>query len=180
MEIFAFFLLFFIYLGLRLLFTDYRDNATKDTQLFAEGIELVQKKNYADALDYFQKALDKKPNSAVAYAYRAKCYMANQENDKAMKDLNKALNIDYGLDYAYVDKAKILHQIEDLQQAKIELDKAVWHNNKNAEAFRLRGVIHLALRNAEQARDDLQKAAQLGDENAHYYLTHGGSKQYLM
>jgi hypothetical protein len=56
----------------------------------------------------------------------------------------------------------------------------VWYARDNAEAYRWRGVLRTELGMYDKARLDLEKAVQLGDEHAGYYLLYKGGNRNLI
>ena len=78
MEVLSFFLLFFAYIGLRLLFTDYRDATEKDRKTYAQGVELMKKRQFEEARTYFDEVLAENPQSASGLCHKRQVCLAKR------------------------------------------------------------------------------------------------------
>ncbi|MBC7922029.1 MAG: hypothetical protein H7Z75_13180 [Ferruginibacter sp.] len=171
METILLFLLFIPYVIIRYLLTDHETPTEKDIKHYQEGIGLVRQKKYAEAAGYFDHVLKEKPNCALAYAYRGKCNLKLDNLYSSVFDCTRATSLDDTLAEAYLDKGKALYRLEEYQNAFLEFDKAVWHFKKNPESFRWRALARIRLsQEYDRVESDLQKAIQLGDEDAGHYL----------
>lgn len=176
METIALILLLIPYVIIRYFTEDHDTPADKDRKRFAEGIELVQNKQYEEAHAYFTLLVNRYPKSAVAYLYRGICnyYLSNYYS--ALYDFTHSSSYDNTLWECFLYKGLSHLELEETDQAFLELDKAVWHSrSENANVLRFRGEARYRLKQFDSARMDWEQAAQLGDENAAYYLqTHFG------
>ncbi|WP_026998732.1 tetratricopeptide repeat protein [Eisenibacter elegans] len=171
MEGLSVFLIFGLYIGIRLMLGHHKSPAQRDAKRLGEGVALLAQKQYEDALAYFEKALKQSPNSALAWTCKAQCHLQLQQPFYCLHACTKALDIDYTLRQNYLYKGIALMQIQEHEQALQELDKAVWHyKSTSAEALRYRGLAHYRLGNNDKAELDFKKAIQLHDEDANYYL----------
>ncbi|MBB5283211.1 tetratricopeptide (TPR) repeat protein [Rhabdobacter roseus] len=172
MEISLLVLLFIPYLIIKYLVTDHDTPAEKDTKRFREGIELVAQQQYEEAFRYFDEQVKKYPKSAVAYAWRGKCNLRDENYFSALYDLAQALSYDNTLAAAYLDKGQAHLALREYQDAFREFDKAVWfYRDNNADALRLRGLARLRMKQLSQSERDLRRAVELGDENARHVLS---------
>ena len=88
------------------------DNCTdinKSTVYASIGDYYVQIKDYAKAVDYFQKALDKSPSSAPICMDLGNAYSALEQFDKAQEYYDRALAINPESAEIYFNNAKRLH-----------------------------------------------------------------------
>jgi len=171
MEGLSVFLIFVVYIGIRLLLGHHKDQTFRDTQKFREGIELVERHQYEEAFQYFNEVLAENPKSGVAWAYRCICHYQFENYYQALADATKAINIDYKLRDAYFIRGLCLYELENFQGAAIEFGKTLWHyRDKHPESFRYRALCYYELQNFQKSREDLEKAVRLGDEDANYFL----------
>lgn len=180
MESFIIFLLMLVYVFFRVAFGKLKDKTADDRTRHRQGLELVRQKKYSEAIDYFDKVLQKDKNCALAYAVRGKCRLAQGELFEAIVDCNRAASFDHCLAEAYLDKGIALFRLRQYTESYIEIDKAVWYTRDNAETYRWRGILRTQLGMHDKARQDLEKAVQLGDEHAGYYLLHKGGNRNLI
>ncbi|MDX2301264.1 MAG: tetratricopeptide repeat protein [Microscillaceae bacterium] len=169
METLSLVFIFGLYIGIRLFLGHHKTPAMKDRQKYQEGIALVYQKKYTEALDYFQKVLQKDPKSSIAWAFKSECNLYLDNLYQAIADAEKALNIDYSLSECYFYKGLAFYKLEMIEDALTEFEKAVWHfREKHPETFRYRGLCHVRLGRNEQAEKDFRRAIELGDEEANY------------
>ena len=172
MEICLVVLLFIPYLFVKYYFTDHETKAEKDLARFAEGIWLMSENRFEEAFRYFNESVKANPKSAVAYAYRGKCNLYDENYYSALYDLAQALSFDNTMSECYLDKGKAHYALQEFEEAFREFDKAVWFfRNENADALRLRGLSRLRMDQLAQSERDFLRAVELGDEDAQFILT---------
>lgn len=172
MEICLIILLFIPYLVLKYYLTDHETQADKDRTRYQEGIGYLRDNQLDEAFHFFDKAVKANPKSAVAYAYRGKCNLYEENYYSALYDLAQALSYDNTLAECYLDKGKAHMALCEYREAFLEFDKAVWFfRNEKADAYRLRGVSRLRMHQITQSERDLVRAYELGDEDSGYILS---------
>ncbi|HEV7349605.1 hypothetical protein [Telluribacter sp.] len=172
MEISLLVLLFIPYLVIKYHLTDHDTPAEKDFIKFQEGIQLYTQGQCEAAFRYFDQQVKQNPKSAVAYAYRGKCNLHDENYYSAIYDLTQALSYDNTLPGCYLDKGKAHLALREYDCAFREFDKAVWFfHNANADAVRFRGLCRLRMHQYQQSARDLHRAVELGDEEARYLLS---------
>jgi tetratricopeptide (TPR) repeat protein len=171
MEAVSIFSLLGFYVLIRVLLGHHKTKSMKDTEKYKEGVKLIFADNFKDAHIYFSNIIQKDPQCAIAWGYRAEANYRLDNLYQCIADCNRAISIDYQLSDCYLFKGMALYDLEDFQDALTEFDLAVWHfREKHPETFRYRGLSHFALGNHEKAKYDFQRALKLGDEEANYYL----------
>ncbi len=156
-----------LYLVIRYFAGDHETASGKDTRRFASGIELYKAGKFREAYDYFDTVLREYPKSAVAYAYRGKCSLAEGNIHSALYNFTQALSYDNTLSECYLEKGKILLSQQQYRDAFREYDKAVWfsHGN-NPEILRERGIARMRVKLYRQSSADFARAVELGDEES--------------
>lgn len=171
MEVVLLSLLFGIYLTIRYYLMDHDTSSDKDLKRFQRGIDLVTNRNFEEAHHYFDNAVRQYPKSAVAYAYRGKCQLIQENYFSAIYDLTQAISRDNTLADCYLDRGIAYYQTAEFQQAFREFDKAVWHfRDEQPDSYRWRALARIELRQLPQAENDLRRAVSLGDENSFHLL----------
>ncbi len=163
--------MFVLYLTIRYYLIDHDTPADKDRKRFEIGIAMMQERDYLAAHTYFDDAVRQNPKSALAYAYRGKCQLAQENHHSAIFDLTQALNRDNTLAECYLDRGIAYYQLDQFTEAFREFDKAVWHfRDEKPDAYRWRALARIQVRQLPQAENDLRRAVMLGDENSFHLL----------
>ncbi|MBD2704745.1 tetratricopeptide repeat protein [Spirosoma sp. BT702] len=171
MEVVLISLLFGIYMTIRYFWVDHDTMADKDRKRFQKGVDLVRLRKYDEAYQYFNDAVRHHPKSAIAYAYRGKCQLIQENYYSAIYDLTEAISRDNTLADCYLDRGIAFYNTAEYQQAFREFDKAVWHfRDEKPDAYRWRALARVQLRQLPQAENDLRRAVILGDENSFHLL----------
>ncbi|GAB2562024.1 tetratricopeptide repeat protein [Spirosoma areae] len=171
MEVVLISLLFGVYLTIRYYLVDHDTVADKDRKKLRKGIDLVNNRLFIEAHHYFDEAVRQYPKSAIAYAYRGKCQLVQENYFSAIYDLTQAINRDNTLADCYLDRGIAYYNTNEFQQAFREFDKAVWHfRDEKPDAYRWRALARIQVRQLPQAENDLRRAVSLGDENAFHLL----------
>lgn len=171
MEVALLCLLFSLYLGIRYFLIDHDTPSDKDRIRFQKGIALVQARNFIEAHRYFDEALRQYPKSAIAYAYRGKCQLIQENYYSAIYDLTQAISRDNTLADCYLDRGIAYLRVDQVNDAFREFDKAVWFfRDEQPDAYRWRAIARLQLQQLIQAENDLRRAVLLGDENSAFLL----------
>jgi tetratricopeptide (TPR) repeat protein len=172
MEIALVVLLFIPYLIIKYYTTDHDTPAEKDRKRFQEGIQFYDSKNFEEAFYYFDQQVKAFPKSAVAYGYRGKCNLRDENYYSAVYDLSQAISYDNTLAECYLDKGKSHYALQEFKEAFKEFDKAVWFfRNSNPEAVKSRGLARLRMQQFVQSERDFVRAVELGDEDARFILS---------
>ncbi|GAB3762461.1 tetratricopeptide repeat protein [Spirosoma pomorum] len=171
MEIAVLIFLFALYMTIRYFTVDHDTPADKDRKRYKTGIELVNNRTFVDAHQYFDDVIKQAPKSAIAYAYRGKCQLAQGNYHSAIYDLTQAISRDNTLAECYLDRGIAYYTLEDFQNAFREFDKAVWHfRDIKPDAYRWRALARIQVCQLPQAENDLRRAIALGDENSYHIL----------
>ncbi|AQG79773.1 tetratricopeptide repeat protein [Spirosoma montaniterrae] len=171
MEVALLSLLFILYLTIRYYVVDHDTPTDKDQKRFQKGIEMVNKRQFDEAHRYFDEAIRQHPKSAVAYAYRGKCQLVQENYYSAIYDLTQAISRDNTLADCYLDRGIAYYKTEEYTNAFREFDKAVWHfRDEQPDAYRWRALARIQVRQLPQAESDLRRAVALGDENSFHIL----------
>ena len=99
--------------------------SAKDAKSYvAQGVDLIKKEQYNQAIDILDKAIQADPNYALAYNYRGIAHYRSKSFDKAMADFNKAIQLNPNLAEAYNNRAYCYFHNRDYQKAEEDASKA--------------------------------------------------------
>jgi Cu2+-exporting ATPase len=104
---------------------------------------------------------ESKRNRVAAYINRAGAYQAKGDFDRAIADLDKALQLDPKLATALADRASIYRAEGDLDRAMADYDKAVAAQPKSAAVYLGRGEAYHAKNDLDRAIADYDEAIEL-------------------
>ncbi|OJJ14433.1 hypothetical protein BKI52_42380 [marine bacterium AO1-C] len=170
MEVLLIGFVFVGYILIRLMLGHHITQTIKDQRKFQPGIELVNQEKYEEALQYFDPILTKRPESAVAWLYKAKCNFGLGNLYEAIYDCDKVANYDYSLSECYLIKGKALYTLEEYQDAHDEFARAVWFFTDKAEPYRWKGLANYQMNKISEAKTDFRRAVGFEDEDANHYL----------
>lgn len=139
-----------------------------------KDFKFIKGKSYM-LLGRIASKLNQKEKSLKYYYKSAKFHVASdiynnigykemqlQKYKKALKNLNKAINMDSNNPYAYSNRAFVLLKLNQIQKAKFDIEIALKQIPKNAYAFKHRALIYIEEKEFEKACSDLYKANKLG------------------
>lgn len=126
---------------------------------------LIQQGRYNDAEKQVRQVLEQDPNNDEALAVLARCYINDDQHDKGIEVINKAISIEpneafyfYLLGFAY-------HQKDLSLPAKDNLAKAIQLDPYNPEFFGLLAFILLDEKSYEEALQKANEGLELDPEN---------------
>ena len=139
------------------------------------GIDYGEEGEYDLAIKDFTKAIDLKPDYALAYNNRGAVYRSKGNHDLAIEDCNKAIQLkpDYAEPYsnrgsAYRNKGEIDRAIEDY-------DIAIQLKPNFVEAYYNRGLAYHEKGELDLAIKDYGKAIELNPKLVHPYNNRGNA-----
>jgi tetratricopeptide (TPR) repeat protein len=114
----------------------------------------------AELADY-DAALQANPKSAEALQARAKVYLEKNENQKAVDDLIRLLEIDTNNLAVQGAVAETLANLEQFDEALKHVDRVITLNPKSPLGYRLRARIRILQDKSKEAGEDLEMALKL-------------------
>lgn len=94
----------------------------------------------------------------------------------AIQDFNKALKIKPDYDFAYYNRAKVYEELNLLNEAIADINKAIELNN-NSDYYLSRALIYKSLKKTEESLRDFNKAIELNPKNGFAYINRGYLKR---
>ena len=143
------------------IFESILDNDPENIQaLNALGIISYVIDNNQDAIRYFSEVIKNHPNSSTGYLNRSCVYKYQNDLEKAVADLTKAINIEKDNPDFLADRAAMYISLKKWNEAKADLDNALSMSEfvDRFNAYYLRGACNTQLEDIKAATEDLKQA----------------------
>jgi tetratricopeptide (TPR) repeat protein len=136
-------------------------------ELFSQAAQAWTMAGQADrALDSATQGLNLSPDDVELRIGRAVAETALQRFAEAVDDLSAALEVDPKRDDALTLRAGAYRNLQELDRAQADIDCAFALDPENAETLLERGIIRQRRGDLAGARQDWEKAADLGEDTA--------------
>lgn len=131
-----------------------------------EGIALIYKGEYSQAIEQFNKSIELKNDWEISYFYRAAAHQALENFDDAMIDYSKAISINPKMTDAYYNKAQITLSRKDIPNPDVEkavqdLEKALELDPKFVDALFAMAAAYKKLGDYHKALEYLERLLQI-------------------
>ncbi len=139
-----------------------------------KGFALLQLKDIQEALSTLNQSLQIKP-TPTAYASRGSIYFLffQREPQKAIADINKALELQPDYNMAYAMRGNVYASLGNIQQALADLNQAIQIKPEEAHHYFFRGQVYKKIKDYPKAIADFKKAIELEPQNPEHYVTRG-------
>jgi len=140
-------------------------------QLF--GALLVLARQFTQAVEILNKAIEVNSNYAICFYNRGYAYKELKQYEVAMADFNKAISLDPNYIDSYVNRAILFLQLNQFEAAIEDYSKAIDLNPEFAEAYCNRGFALMELKQFDAAIAEYSKAITLKPDFAEAYCNRG-------
>ena len=137
------------------------------------GIDYGEKGEYDLAIKDFTKAIELKPDYAIAYNNRGAVYRSKGEHDLAIEDCNEAIRLKHDYAEPYSNRGAAYRNKGDYDRAIKNYDMAIRLKHDFVEAYYNRGLAYHEKREFDLAIKDYNKAIELKPELFHPYYNRG-------
>merc|ERR1719458_1086180 len=96
-------------------------------------MQMLTRGQYSDALSHFHAAVDADPNNYMSYYKRATVFLALSRSRPALADLDKVIQLKSDFGKARLQRGSVLLKQGRLDEAHIDLEKAVAKEPGNEE-----------------------------------------------
>ncbi|WP_221391665.1 M48 family metallopeptidase [Dyadobacter sp. NIV53] len=152
-------------------YADLRTKSEKEEENLKEGIRLFQTNQIHAAFDFFDQRIKTRPNSSVAYLYRARCFKEQNDFQAAMNDLNAGLSYDESVYGLHLEKGKLLFRNNMYDSALKALNKAIFNaGDQDPEPYYWRAMTRQQLNQEEEAQKDYKKEAEITEAGKHILI----------
>jgi tetratricopeptide (TPR) repeat protein len=101
------------------------------------------------------------PSDPASYVFRGRAFLATGDFDRAISDLNRALELRPKLADALASRATVWVKKREFARALADLDLAISLDGENIQTYYARASVHEAKGNHDRAVADLSKAIEL-------------------
>lgn len=169
---FAFYLLLFF--GLSVFITACSDQEQSEaSQFFLKGNLELDKKEYANAIRYYDEALLKKADLADVHNNRGIAYLRLSELGKALEDFNKAVEIDPKFEEAYFNRAGVFIDQQAFPLATADLEHIRKTYGDSTNYYLKWGDLKFGQGYYEQALAEYDRALTLRPKNVQALVNRG-------
>jgi tetratricopeptide (TPR) repeat protein len=134
------------------------------------------------AVTYFTEHLARHPDDTHAYIARGVVLMSKKEPDKALSDLNKAIELDPHATLAYYHRANLAYERKEYDKALEDYNTVIRNDPEFDWAYHVRGWVYYRRQDYDKALTDYEKAIQLVPTESVFYRDRGNialtRKQY--
>lgn len=143
------------------------------SQFFLKGNLELAKKEYANAIRYYDEALQKKADLADVHNNRGIAYLRLSESEKALEDFNKAIEIDSKFEEAYFNRAGVLIDRQEFPLAVTDLEH-IRNTYKDSTNYYLKwGDLKFSQGYYEQALAEYDRSLALSPQNVQALVNRG-------
>jgi tetratricopeptide (TPR) repeat protein len=151
-----------------------RINPRDEVLLYNRGNAYYCKGDYAHAIADYTEAVRLDPHHAWAYGNRAKAHALRGEHARAVADCTRVLQLDPHNVGALCDRAAACNFLGQPDRALADYTEAL-RLEPSAALYIERGMVHVALRDFEQAVADFSEALALDPDNAVAHVQRGNA-----
>lgn len=137
---------------------------TEEEEWFAKGYQASLAARYDEAIEYYKKALGKKPDFAAAHANLGVTYMDMGKLNEARASLMKALTLDPENAGTHYNLGLVNNKMGKMDEAIAAYEKSIALNPKFARSYQNLGIAYLDKDLKSMAAECFYKAALLFDE----------------
>ncbi|HAN20031.1 MAG: hypothetical protein A2X13_04900 [Bacteroidetes bacterium GWC2_33_15] len=136
------------------------------------GKVYIIKGRFEDAIDDLNRALDlnsqknDKEFENMVYVNRGAAYQKLFENEKALQDYSKAIEMNPDNPNVYMYRGVLYYQNNEFNEAILDFNKTLEIDEQNHFAYYNRGMAYLKLDDNDKSCRDFHKACELGNTNA--------------
>ena len=146
-----------------------QDKVFTFNQKLSDGWKFYAAGNYQQAVQSFTDAINIFPRNAYGYFGRGTAYNELYNNQKALDDFNKSIEIAPN-HFTYNNRGKINFEMKNYSAALEDFNKALQVNPNDATAYYNRGTVYFAVENFNLGMKDFDKAISLQPNNVKFYV----------
>ena len=140
-----------------------------------KGNRAYDAKNYTEAIDNYNKAIEKQPDFADAYNNRGVAYDSLGEYNKAIADYNEAIRLKPDAAVAYNNRGNAHADLGEYDMAIADYNEAIRLKPDYADAYYNRGNNYNNLGEYDKAIADYNEAIRLNPDTAVAYNNRGSA-----
>lgn len=138
-------------------------------QLMEQADRLVIKKEYAKAIELYDKAIALDRDDPAAFVNRAICRNKMGRSKEALADCNEAIRLNPKVPFFYVTRAFFYVSQADLDRAFNDYTAALKIDPEYIEAYLERATLYAKRKDYQQALNDFQSATKANPKHPYGY-----------
>lgn len=123
----------------------------------------------AESVDIYDSLIEANPKEGRLYTLRAGARWALAENEKALADFNKAIELGYAEAHAFSSRGLFHAAMGEYDAAIADYTKAIEKDAKDEVPLVNRASVYMSVGKYEEASQDYTKAISLNDKNGIYF-----------
>ncbi|MFH1321424.1 MAG: tetratricopeptide repeat protein [Bacteroidota bacterium] len=136
-------------------------------------------KVWQNSIFLWNDVIHKHPNAQIAYFNLGNAYVALQDYSEAIKNLDRAIEINPYYYFSYNNRGNAKHKLKDYQEAIKDYKRAILLNPGFETAYCNKGAVNFDIKNYEEAMSDFNKAIELNPGYSEAYLNRANVKAAL-
>jgi tetratricopeptide (TPR) repeat protein len=138
--------------------------------------ELLDNKNYLEALSVVEPILKKDSLNIAARERKIDAYQGLEKYDQALKEVNRLIN-QHGLSPDFlILRAKVFENLKNPEKAELDFNKAIALDSTSIYGYEARGDFYFTQRKHNESISDFTKILELNTENL--YALYGRGTNY--
>ncbi len=136
-------------------------SSSKAQEFYVKGVQKALIGQYQEAINYYTKAIELRPQFLEAYLQRCEAYFCQKSYVKVLENCHYILQFAPQSSSAYYYRGRVRKQLGYLESAIESYTKAIYFDPKDAQIFYHRGFAYQELKQKKFAINDFTKAADL-------------------
>jgi tetratricopeptide (TPR) repeat protein len=145
----------------------------KEDKAFNQALDLYQRKEYTEALEYFMESVKTHPENYVSYYYAGTIFQEQQKYNDALTHYNRALQINPDYSKALIARGRLWSLARRFNESMIDVNRFIELNPNDASGYFTRGGIYYSLDQFEEAIRDYAVVVKLAPNFAQTYYNVG-------
>lgn len=147
-------------------FDELSPNKRAVNALLEQGYTALGSEDYTTAVETFNKVLEQDPKSALAYNGLGWVHDDLGEYEEALADYEHAMTLEPRNPSFLANHAITLDNMDRMEEALVDIDKAIELDNTDWALYGIRGWLHYELEHYDKAKQDLETALQKAPKDA--------------
>jgi Tfp pilus assembly protein PilF/V8-like Glu-specific endopeptidase len=148
-------------------------NRPRSGSALLSGLDAMRKKDFAQAIGFFDRAVQLDAKDSTAYYYRGLCQKTLGNEDAALEDITRSIQANGNSVFPYIFRAAIYFNRQDTDKAEADLNKAIQVDPNNSYAYTFHSMVYAQKKNLPKAFADLDRAIKLDPNNGSAYNLRG-------
>lgn len=137
---------------------------------YQQAVDQYDKKDFKESVEYSTSALEKNPKNDSAYMLRGSAYMNMDNNEKAMADFNRAIELRADLPASYDLRGVCNLRSNKPEEAIKDFDMALSLDPNYTQSYFNRGIAYSRMGDSSNAMRDLKSAESRGFKEPELYV----------